>query len=92
VAERRYYHPDQRGSWSIKRVLPAIAPDLRYDVLEGVQDGGMAMSAYQEAIHPQTSPVRKAQIRQQLEDYCCMDTVALVRLWQLFTGRNGPAH
>jgi len=92
VAERRYYHPDQHGSWSIKRVLPAIAPDLCYDALEGVQDGGMAMSAYQEAIHTQTSPARKTQIRRQLEEYCFLDTIAMVRLWQFFTGRNWLAH
>ncbi len=91
VAERRYYHPGQRGSWSIKRVLPAIAPELRYDALDGVQDGGMAMSAFQEAIHADTAPARKMQIRRQLEEYCRLDTLALVRLWQVFTGRTGPA-
>ena len=40
IAFERYYHPEQRGSWSIKRVLPAVAPDLRYDGIDGVQDGG----------------------------------------------------
>ncbi|PYD07493.1 DUF2779 domain-containing protein, partial [Pseudomonas syringae pv. syringae] len=48
VARERYYHPSQEGSWSIKKVLPAVAPDLRYDDLEGVQDGGAAMQAYLE--------------------------------------------
>jgi hypothetical protein len=42
VTEQYYYHPSQEGSWSLKRVLPAIAPDLNYDTLDGVQDGGMA--------------------------------------------------
>ena len=55
VAEQNYYNPIQQGSWSIKSVLPAIAPDLSYEALEGVQDGGMAMEAYPEAVHPQTS-------------------------------------
>ena len=36
VAEQRYYHPRQEGSWSIKKVLRAIAPDQRYDKLTGV--------------------------------------------------------
>ena len=27
VAEQYYYNPIQQGSWSIKSVLPAIAPD-----------------------------------------------------------------
>ena len=41
IAEEHYYHPSQQGSWSIKKVLPAVAPDLRYDALPGVKDGGM---------------------------------------------------
>ena len=28
VAEQNYYHPSQEGSWSLKNVLPAVAPDL----------------------------------------------------------------
>ncbi|WP_454719500.1 MULTISPECIES: DUF2779 domain-containing protein [Cupriavidus] len=92
VAQQHYYHPDQQGSWSIKTVLPAIAPDLRYDALDGVQDGGMAMSAYQEAIAPGTTPARKARIERQLTDYCRLDTFAMVRLWQFFTGRGASAY
>ncbi|MGO4814117.1 DUF2779 domain-containing protein [Cupriavidus sp. 2MCAB6] len=88
IAQQRYYHPSQQGSWSIKKVLPAVAPDLRYDALDGVQDGGMAMSAYQEAIHPGTTRARKDQIERQLLDYCGLDTFAMVRLWQFFAGRG----
>ena len=91
VAEQRYYHPRQQGSWSIKAVLPAIAPDLSYDRLDGVQDGGMAMEAYFEAIDPCTSTARKAQIEHQLLNYCALDTLAMVRLWQFFTGRSASA-
>jgi hypothetical protein len=88
VARRHYYHPAQHGSWGIKSVLPTIATDLSYDNLVGVQDGGMAMTAYLEAVHPQTTSARKDEIRRQLLDYCSLDTYALVRLWQYFTGRN----
>src|SRR5665811_759468 len=65
VARERYYHPSQQGSWSIKKVLPAVVPELRYDALGGVQDGSMAMDAFLEAIHPDTSTERKQQIEQQ---------------------------
>ena len=37
-----YYHPDMLGSWSIKAVLPTVAPELDYTTLP-VGDGGMAM-------------------------------------------------
>ena len=88
IAEQRYYHPSQQGSWSIKKVLPAIVPDLRYDALDGVQDGGMAMDAFGEAISSSTSKARKEQIERQLLDYCHLDTYAMVRLWRFFAGRT----
>ena len=88
IAEKRYYHPSQQGSWSIKKVLPAVAPDLSYDQLEGVQDGGMAMESFLEAIAAETTTARKSEIEKHLLDYCSLDTYALVRLWQTFSGRT----
>lgn len=86
VARDHYYHPDQEGSWSIKAVLPAICPDLDYAELDGVQNGGMAMEVYSEAIDASTTPERKAEIERQLHAYCALDTLALVRLWSTFSG------
>jgi hypothetical protein len=88
VAQRHFYHPSQEGSWSIKAVLPAVVPSLDYESLEGVQDGGMAMEAYLEAIHPQTVASKKSAIEQQLLNYCELDTYAMVRIWQVFAGRK----
>ena len=88
IARAHYYHPSQQGSWSIKKVLPAVVPELRYDDLDGVQDGGMAMGAFLEGIHPETGAERKIQIEQQLLAYCKLDTYAMVRLWQVFSGRT----
>ena len=88
IARERYYHPSQKGSWSIKAVLPAVVPALRYTDLEGVQDGGMAMDAFLEALHPQTAAQRKEAIRTQLLAYCKLDTYAMVKLWQVFAGRT----
>jgi hypothetical protein len=87
IAEQYYYHPCQQGSWSIKNVLPAVAPDLRYDALDGVKGGGMAMTAYMEAISPNTANVRKDQIDRELRDYCALDTQAMINLWEFFVGR-----
>lgn len=91
IAREHFYHPNQQGSWSIKAVLPAIAPDLRYEDLEGVQHGGMAQEAYLEAIQPETAAERRALLQQQLERYCELDTWAMVRLWQFFSGQGGSA-
>ena len=51
IYREHYYHPAMMGSWSIKAVLPTIAPDLDYSNLE-VGDGGAAQEAYLRAIWP----------------------------------------
>jgi hypothetical protein len=88
IVEAHYYHPSQQGSWSIKNVLPAMVPDLSYDQLEGVQNGGGAMDAYLEATSPTTGAERKREIERQLLEYCALDTYAMVRLWQVLAGRS----
>lgn len=88
IAQQHYYHPSQQGSWSIKKVLPAIAPELQYGDLEGVQDGGMTMEAFLGAIASTTTAARCTQIEKQLIDYCSLDTYAMVKLWRFFSGRT----
>jgi Domain of unknown function(DUF2779) len=88
IARSRYYHPAQKGSWSIKSLLPCVAPDLRYDLLDGVQDGSMAVSAYLEAISVDMLAQRKSAIERQLLAYCELDTFAMVRIWNVFSGHN----
>ena len=61
-------------------------PELSYDQLDGVQDGGAAMEAFIEAIQPTTSEEQKCEIENQLLAYCRLDTFAMVWLWQFFTG------
>ena len=84
VTKVNYYHPDMLGSWSIKAVLPTIAPDMDYAELEGIQEGMGASSAYLEAIDSQTSAERKEQIREELLMYCKHDTEAMIQLVHFF--------
>jgi hypothetical protein len=63
-------------------------PELSYDSLDGVKDGGMAMDAFCEAILPATNKERKNVIETQLLAYCQLDTFAMVSLWQVFSGRK----
>lgn len=79
VTRNCYYHRDQRGSWSIKAVLPTIAPELAYDDLD-VKDGGAAQQAWFEAARAETSPARREQLRAGLEVYCERDTEAMIVL------------
>ena len=84
---RHYYHPAMQGSWSLKAVLPTVAPDLQYSALGEVRDGLAAQTAYLEAVAAHTSDARRAALRRALLDYCRQDTLALVRLVEFF-GRD----
>lgn len=86
IAQAHFYHPSQQGSWSVKKVLPAIAPEMRYDQLAGVQDGDLAMQAYLEVVDPATTSERKKEIHTQLVSYCALDTLAMVKIWSKFAG------
>lgn len=87
MARQHYYHPAMKGSWSIKAVLPTIAPDLDYNELE-VGNGGDAQLAYAEIIHPDTPVERKSRLTEGLRQYCTLDTLAMVRLAWFFEGRD----
>ena len=78
-----YYHPAMMGSWSIKNVLPTIAPELAYDGLE-VGSGIQAMQVFAEQLSPSLSPERRANLRESLLRYCERDTLALVKLVHFF--------
>ena len=84
-----YYHPDMRGSWSIKKVLPTIAPELDYDDLE-IGNGGDAQLGYLRATATDTPADEKQRLRQQLLDYCERDTLAMVRLTQWRPSSSSP--
>lgn len=86
VAKAHFYDPSQHGSWSLKAVLPAACPELSYEALDGVADGMMAGEAFREAIAPGTTAERRAELERQLLDYCHLDTLAMVRLWEVFRG------
>ena len=75
-----YYHPAMKGSWSIKAVLPTVAPELDYSGLGEVQDGIGAQGAYLKLIDPVTPPDRSAALAADLRRYCALDTLALQRL------------
>lgn len=76
---RHLYSWKQRGSHSLKAVLPALVKDLSYDDLE-IADGGAAMQAYHEMGTLVDSPRKLVTLRKQLLAYCKQDTMATVRL------------
>lgn len=77
-----YYDPKQKGSCSIKYVLPVMS-DLSYKNLEHVKKGDVASYEYEKVtFDPAVSPEEKAKIRTALEKYCELDTLAEVEIVQ----------
>jgi hypothetical protein len=85
LARNHWYHRDQRGSWSIKAVLPTIATELDYGALE-VKDGGDAQAAWFEAADPACAPPRREALEDALKTYCARDTWAMVAVARKLVG------
>jgi predicted RecB family nuclease len=89
IVKVNYYHPKMLGSWSIKAVLPTIAPHMNYENLEGIKEGTGASDGFIEAIGAETPPERKAELKEQLLRYCRFDTEAMVEIVRFFSGNPG---
>lgn len=77
--ERHVYHWRMKGSFSIKKVLPALVPELSYDGLE-IADGGAAMEAYHTMCTVKDKPEELEKVRRNLSDYCRLDTLGMVSI------------
>jgi hypothetical protein len=75
--KRWYYHPEFKGRYSIKNVLPVLCPDLRYDALP-IREGDTASKVYGQ-LKMQDNDTATLQ-REHLLAYCKMDTLAMVRI------------
>lgn len=80
------YHPDFKGSFSLKSVVAALFPEFSYTkFLEGITSGGIATAALKEYYDFSTTPERRIEIREQALEYCYHDTfVPIVLLKYLF--------
>ena len=81
VVRNHVYHPDFGGSFSLKSVLPAMVPELRYDTL-AIGDGETASLELERLMFRESelTPEARAQLRSDLLRYCHQDTWGLVKL------------
>ncbi len=70
-----------KGSASIKNVLPVLVPDLSYKVLE-IQEGGAAQRTWMQTVLDGKNPEQKEKILKDLIEYCKLDTLAMVRIYE----------
>ncbi|MCK4386567.1 MAG: DUF2779 domain-containing protein [Candidatus Pacebacteria bacterium] len=81
IFQKDYLHPRANGSASIKKVLPVMIPELSYKNL-AVQDGTMAMSAWEEMLKTDDFQ-EKNKIKTNLLKYCELDTLAMVKIFEV---------
>jgi predicted RecB family nuclease len=77
VIKEHVYHPQFKGSYSIKKVLPALVPDLSYEGL-AIGDGNTAITMFAKMASGEVADTD--QVRNDLLAYCELDTLAMVRL------------
>jgi predicted RecB family nuclease len=90
IVKHHVYHPEFRGSFSIKKVLPALVPGLDYSDLD-VQDGDTAAVRFLEMTAPGTTEARREKIARELLAYCERDTLAMVVLFRALLQLVDPA-
>lgn len=74
----QYVHPDFRGSWSIKKVLPVLVPDMTYKGLQ-IDNGAAAQIAYRQ-LRKDIDQGTREDILAALKIYCGQDTLAMVKI------------
>jgi hypothetical protein len=82
VREGWWAHPRFNGSWSLKSVLPVIAPELAYSDLE-ISDGGTASERWIQAMIDDDAAIsddERTVTLAALEEYCHQDSLAMVRI------------
>ncbi|MCA9407189.1 MAG: DUF2779 domain-containing protein [Candidatus Omnitrophica bacterium] len=73
-----YYHSSQRGSASIKKVLPAVT-GISYDGME-ISDGSSAFREYTRVTYSDVAEDEKQRVYNALEKYCALDTEGMVNI------------
>lgn len=76
---RAIYSEAFRGSYSLKNVLPIMVPELSYKNLN-IQEGATASYLYGQM--NDLEPSEKEQLRKDLLEYCHLDTLAMLKIWE----------
>jgi hypothetical protein len=82
LVREEYYHPQLHGSFSIKSVLPVLAPDMGYGGLE-IQHGLVAAIDFGRMVSENTPTEEKEKTKEALLAYCEKDTEAMVRVFDV---------
>ena len=95
VVRENMYDAAFRGSFSLKAVAPALAPEVTYDDLDAIAAGSAAATAMIRIARDEVSGPEEARLRRALLAYCQRDTLALLEVQRSLRvdtqGRNQPS-
>ena len=78
--EKWFYLPEMQGSYSIKKVLPALVPELTYEKLP-INKGDVASLEFLNLDKKSLELQKK--IRVDLLEYCKLDTFAMYKILEV---------
>ena len=79
-----YIHPDFLGSWSIKKVLPVMVPELSYTGMD-IGKGDQAMMAWSDLVNDKLPDHEIEKTKTALLEYCKLDSYAMVAIFMKFS-------
>jgi len=79
IIRKNFYHPDFHGSYSIKKTLPVLVPDMTYDGME-IPNGDTALVVFALLARGKYRDKEAEVIKKNLLAYCKLDTLAMVKL------------
>lgn len=84
-SKQHYVHHGFNGSSSIKAVLPVIVPEFSYKELD-IQNGSTAQIRWYDAVTGNMTDEEAKQTYASLLKYCCLDTLAMVKIYEYLKG------
>lgn len=79
--DQDYLHPEFHGSYSIKKVLPVLAPGISHQDLE-IHNGGMASLGWYRMVFCEMNKKDQKKVAENLLEYCKLDTLAMVMIYK----------
>ena len=86
IVENQYYiHHEFKGSSSIKKIQPVLAPNYSYKSLIDVQNGTAAIEAYRQILKGELVGEALEEKKKHMLKYCQYDTEVMCEIWRFFT-------
>ena len=83
IIKGHIYHPAFGGSFSLKKIIPALVTDISYDDL-AIRDGWAAIALFAQMARGEVEDVNET--RRNFLAYCKTDTLVMVRLHEIVAG------